>query len=85
LTCEDAIPPSGRERPSPGSIQLGPVEFLGLGRLGGAQVARRGGVKVPLLVEPGEPATIRIERVGDALAFVELEQPAGVFPPGRPC
>jgi hypothetical protein len=82
LTCDDRPLGAVRGGGGAGSIRLGPVELLGLGRLGGAGVARRGGAKVPLLVEPDTAVTIRIDAPRDSVAFIP--QPLGVFPPGRP-
>jgi hypothetical protein len=82
LTCDDAILAGGPPRAARGSIRLGPVELAGLGRLRDPSFVRRGGVKIPLLVEPWEAATIRIIAPRGALGFIP--QPPGVFPPGRP-
>ena len=82
LTCDYVIPPQGPPRSVPGSIMLGPVELVGLGRLGDPSFVRRGGVKIPLLVEPGQAVAIRIVAPRGSLAFIP--QPLGVFPPGRP-
>jgi hypothetical protein len=82
LGCEEAIPRRASDPPRRGSITLGPVELVGVARLGDVQVALRGGVKVPLLVQPNEAVTIRIVAPKDALAFIP--QPEGTFPPGRP-
>jgi hypothetical protein len=84
LRCDEApiSAGDGAPRSTRGSITLGPVELAGLGRLDDPSVARRGGVKIPLLVEPWESATIRIIAPRGALGFIP--QPPGVFPPGRP-
>lgn len=87
LTCDDAIVaggglPRGPPRSTRGSITLGPVELAGLGRLHDPSFARRGGVKIPLLIEPWQAVTIRIVAPRGALGFIP--QPLGVFPPGRP-
>jgi hypothetical protein len=82
LTCDDAIQGAGPPRATRGSITLGPVELAGLGRLRDSSIARRGGVKIPLLVEPWNAVTIRIVAPRGALGFIP--HPPRVFPPGRP-
>jgi hypothetical protein len=82
LTCDDAIAMTGPPRAARGSITLGPVALGGLGRLRDSSFARRGGVKIPLLIEPWHAVTIRIVAPRGALGFIP--QPLGVFPPGRP-
>lgn len=65
------------------SLQIGPVTFLDVRRAARAPLARRGGAKFPVLLEPDRDVTIAIGREArDAAGFVALYNgfPAGPGP-----
>lgn len=84
LGCGDAIRAAG-EDPSRASraVTVGRAAFPTLTQLGRRSLAARGGVKLPLLAEPGTAYRVRLVAPRASVGFVPL--PAdGTFPPGRP-